>query len=170
MALAAIVLVGLGSTTPPKPPRLKLRPRSHPDEGFERIAAELALALAAGCRPVEALDRCTQHRVGSAAGRGQSVVVRISHGQDPLVALAEAAGLAESQPEASAYRALAGELRSGLAAAPAVSAIARSASHDARARMVGRAAKAAPIVQLVVALGLVPSALLIGASVVVAGL
>ena len=143
----------------------------HPgDGGFDEIAGELGLALAAGCRPLEALERCTQHRGGPAALRAQNALARIKRGLDPLVALAEVGQRAGSQSESALYAALSGELRSGLAAGPAVSAIARAASHEARVREADMAARAAPLVQLVVALGLVPSALLIGASVLTAGL
>jgi Flp pilus assembly protein TadB len=140
------------------------------DLDAEQFAADLALALAAGCRPVEALSRCSRHRRGAVALRGQLAVERISLGLDPLSAFGEGRDASESQEEASLYVALAGELKSGLAAAPAVAAIARAAAHRARVRESERSARAAPLVQLIVALGLVPSALLLGAGVVVAGL
>lgn len=139
-------------------------------QSFDEIATEMALALAAGCRPLEALARCTQHRTGLPAVRAQTALRRVRTGLDPLVALGELIAQAASQPESAVYAALCGELRNGLAAAPGVSAIARAASDEARTREAERAARAAPLVQLVVALGLVPSALLIGAAVLAAGL
>ena len=140
------------------------------DLGVDEYAADLALALAAGCRPVEAVSRCARHRRGGVALRGQMAVERISLGLDPLSAFGEGRDAAASQAESSLYVALSSELTSGLAAAPAVAAIARAAAHEARVRESERAARAAPLVQLIVALGLVPSALLLGAGVVVAGL
>ncbi len=159
---AAFTLASLGRRSKP------LRRDAEP--GVEQFAADLSLALAAGCRPVEALSRCSRHRRGAVALRGQLAVERISLGLDPLSALGEGRDAAASQGEASLYVALAGELQSGLAAAPAVAAIARAAAQGARVRESERAARAAPLVQLVVALGLVPSALLLGAGVVLAGL
>ncbi len=140
------------------------------DDEVEQLASELALALAAGCRPVEALARCTQHRQGRAAASGAAAVNRVEMGLDPLVAFDEARASAQSQAEVGIYAALASELTSGTPAAPAVGAIARATSEEARRREAERAARAAPLVQLIVALALVPSALLIGASLVVAGL
>jgi tight adherence protein C len=144
--------------------------RRNVEADLEQFATEMALALSSGCRPVEALRRCSLHRSGEAARRGFRTVLRIDRGLDALAGFQEASGASATQAEAALYAALAGELQNGVAAAPSAAAIARSASSEARTREADRAARAAPLVQLVVALGLVPSALLIGGSVVLAGL
>jgi tight adherence protein C len=138
--------------------------------GLEQFAGDMALALSSGCRPVEALRRCSHHRGGPAAMRGFTAVLRIERGLDPLAAFSEASVASASQAESALYAALAGEMQSGAAAAPSVAAIARTAATEARVREADRAARAAPLVQLIVALGLVPSALLIGGAVLLAGL
>jgi len=135
-----------------------------------RLAGELAIALAAGCRPVEALDRCTRHRAGTVSLRGAGAVRDIRRGVDPLLALSRAQESAQTPSEAAVYAALVSELRNGLPAAPGIAAIFRGATARLRTAEVERAARAAPLVQLIVALGLVPSALLIGAAVLSAGL
>jgi tight adherence protein C len=170
-----LLLVGGGGTsaaarTEASVDRVGRGGRREGDGGLEQFAAEMALALSSGCRPVEALRRCSRHRNGSAARRGLSAVVRIDRGMDPLAAFQAAAAAALSAPESALYAALAGELQNGSPAAPSVAALARTASNRARRREVERAARAAPLVQLVVALGLVPSALLIGGAVLLAGL
>jgi tight adherence protein C len=174
LAGLAVLMVGRRADAPGRLPGKskseKVNRRGDVSGRLEQFAGDMAVSLSSGCRPVEALRRCSRHRSGAAAMRGRSAVLRIDRGLDPVTAFREAAGASPSQAESALYAALAGELQNGTAAAPSVGAIARTAANDARVREADRAARAAPLVQLVVALGLVPSALLIGASVVVAGL
>jgi len=145
------------------------RIRRQADRALPALAGSVGAALAAGLRPVDALATACRHRedpLGLAVRRACS---RIGAG----VPLDEALGLLTAEIPggrlASLCTALSVASRRGTDATEPVRSIASAARTADLIRRRERAAKAAPAIQLVIALGIVPSVLMLVAAAVLAG-
>jgi len=166
--VGGLVLAGCGWLSVAMAPRLQGRSlRREVELGFPEFAAALSAALAAGLKPVDALSLVGAHRVDALGLAVRSVCARINAGESLATGLA---GLQTACPSGR-ITALVVVLESGVSRgtdiAEAVSSLAASARSAQLATRRERAAKAGPLIQLVVALGLVPSVLLLIAAVAV---
>lgn len=139
-------------------------------EAVPEVAADLATGLAAGLGPFDALDYACRHRSDPLSLAARRACAMAEVGAPVRVAL-DVFTQVGGDPRVSSLRmALESEFRSGGSALEPVTAVARAASAEQTVRRTERAAKVAPLIQLVVALVLVPSALLLAGAVAVAGL
>ena len=150
-------------------PRLRASAlRRQVDQSFPEFAAALAAALAAGLKPVDALMLVATHRSDALGIAVRSACTRVEAGESLSAALA----VVQRECPSARVTALVGVLESGASRGTdiveAVSSLALSARGSQLAARRERAAKAGPLIQLVVALGLVPSVLLLIAAVAIA--
>ena len=134
------------------------------------LMAAIASGISIGLDPLDALSAATRHRDDPLSQQFAIACERIRHGEPLEQALAVVAEGFGDPRVGSLTAELVAARRRGGDARERVSALARAARATARRREVERAARAAPMIQLVVALGLVPSVLLLIAAVVVAHL
>ncbi|MCX6388134.1 MAG: type II secretion system F family protein [Solirubrobacterales bacterium] len=138
-------------------------------EALPAISADLATALAAGLRPVEALAQACRHRDDPLSSAAMVACERIVRGEDADASLRTLASRFKDGRVGGMCLALETEIRSGGSALEPILAVARGAAAEAAVGRTQRAARTAPLIQLVVALGLVPSVLLIAAAVALSG-
>ncbi|MEI7889391.1 MAG: type II secretion system F family protein [Actinomycetes bacterium] len=139
-------------------------------EAVPEVAADLATGLAAGLGPFDALDYACRHRSDPLSLAARRACAMVDVGAPARLAL-DVFAVGGNDPRVSNLRvALESEIRSGGSALEPVAAVARAASAEQAVRRSEMAAKVSPLIQLVVALVLVPSALLLAAAVAVAGL
>jgi len=139
-------------------------------EAIPDVAADLATGLAAGLGPFDALHYACRHRSDPLSLAARRACAMAEVGAPVRVALDVLSEVGADARLSSLRMALESELRSGGSALEPVTAVARAAAAEQTVRRTERAAKVAPLIQLVVALVLVPSALLLAAAVAVAGL
>jgi len=134
---------------------------SEAERDLPALAYSVAAALAAGVSATEALELASRHS-DSPLGRASAAACRrVEAGASLEAALGGLMQELPGQRIAAMCRALVSGARHGTASAEPVAAIARSAAAADLERRRERAAKAAPLIQLIVALGLVPSVLML---------
>ena len=150
-------------------PKLRVRSKLRRiDAAFPEFAAGVASGLAAGLKPVDALSLVAEHRNDALGTSVRSACRRIDAGQPWSVGLKDI----KREFPCAGIAALVAILESGAVRGTDVvesitSLVLSSRSSQLAARR-DRAAKAGPLIQLVVALGLVPSVLLLIAAVAIA--
>ena len=143
----------------------------------ERIAHELAdvldllrVAVAAGLPVSRALGEVGRRMRGVLAGELAAAAARIELGAPRDAALAELVARCPAAGVATLAAAIARSDRHGAPLAPALEALAAEARAEQARRLRDAAARAAPKIQLVVALVLVPAVMLLIGAVLVRGL
>jgi tight adherence protein C len=134
---------------------------SEAERDLPALAYSVAAALAAGVSAADALELASRHsdrRLGRASA---AACRRVEAGASLEAALGGLMQELPGQRIAAMCRVLVSGARHGTASAEPVAAIARSAAAADLERRRERAAKAAPLIQLIVALGLVPSVLML---------
>lgn len=131
------------------------------------LSADVAAALAAGLAPVEALGHAARHRIDPASVDAVRACSRIAAGGRPSPALARLAAQHPDPHLRALVMALDSARTTGTPALPRVAQIAAAAADASRRQRSEAAARSGPLIQLTVALGLVPSVLLLIAAVVV---
>ena len=132
------------------------------------VFGSTARALAAGLTPLEALSATVVHRRDPLSSALQSALMRIGRGEAPTRALHRIQSQCPDPRVAGFVAALDGARKHGTNAAAPIRAMAVAVRAQERSERAGRSARAAPLIQLVVALMLVPSVLLLIGAVVLA--
>jgi tight adherence protein C len=114
--------------------------------------------------PVEAIEAACRHRHSPLARALVEACARIRRGDGLEQAVSSVAGSFSDPGVAALCLALTSTHRLGTSAMEPVRVIARNCLAEQRSIRAERAAKTAPIVQLIVALGLVPAALMLVAA------
>jgi tight adherence protein C len=143
--------------------------KRHADRALPAFAGSVAAALAAGLRPVEALASASRHREDPLGLAVRRACAKVGAGVPLEEALAMLTSEIRGGRLASLCTALSVASRRGTDPTEPVRSIASAARAADLARRRERAAKAAPAIQLIVALGIVPSVLLLVAAAVLAG-
>lgn len=129
------------------------------------LAGSVAAGLSAGLRPVEALDLACRHRTDPLALEFGRAVAAAAVGRT----LRESLLVVRREFPVAGVAALCGAIETastmGTSAVEPVTAVARAARSANLARRQEAAARSAPLIQLIVAFGLVPAALLIVAAI-----
>ena len=125
------------------------------------LAGAVAAGLAAGLRPVEALELACRHRRDPLSREFLAACSEAAAGRPLAESLEGVANRFPVAQVASLCTALETASRRGTDACSPVAAVARSARSEASLRRRERSARGAPLIQLVVALGLVPAALML---------
>jgi tight adherence protein C len=130
----------------------------------------LRVALGAGMPPTRALAEVGKRHPGLLARELRGTAAQIELGVPQAQAFEELVGRCPPAPVEALVAALGRASRHGAALGPALTALAAQARADRARELSERAARAAPKIQLAVALGLVPGVLLLVAAVLVAAL
>jgi tight adherence protein C len=168
-ARGALVLLGASAGGAYAAPPLVLRRRArHRAEAVEAELADvldlLTVALGAGLAPHRAIAEVGRRHRGVLAGELARMAARRSLGVPAATAIAELERRCPTPGVATLAAALRRAERHGAPLASALSAQAREARSRAAARTAEAAARASPRIQLVVALLLVPSVLMLVAA------
>ena len=134
---------------------------SEAERDLPALAYSVAAALAAGVSAVDALELASRHSDSRLGQASAAACRRVEAGASLEAALGGLIQELPGQRIAAMCRTLVSGARHGTSSAEPVAAIARSAAAADLERRRERAAKAAPLIQLIVALGLVPSVLML---------
>lgn len=143
--------------------------RCRSESAMPGFTAAVAAALASGLRSMEALELASRHREDTLGRDASSACLRVSAGEAPEAALGRFAE-AHGQRAAALVALLTSASRHGTDPTAAVAALAASARSADLAGRRERAARSAPLIQLLIALGLVPSVLLLVVAAAIAAL